>query len=233
MEPLKAFVGHSFNEDDKEINLTFFEFFDSLKDSANLEWEHAEDAESVGLSEKVKKKMEGKDLFIGIFTKKDKKIEEKKLRKKIGGKKCCGSANDFSWATSEWTIQESGYALGRDLKLLFLIEEGVNISAGLHADIEWVQFNRENSTRCFRKINQLVGSIIKGTKQEPVSEKPVTSPDIRKDIEDKKEKEEEQKKEESIYKKILSDRNSLKKLIVDEGNLYNGSSILRKNILSI
>jgi tetratricopeptide (TPR) repeat protein len=229
MEQLKAFVGHSFNKDDEKINRTFFDFFDSLKDSANLEWDHAEDAQAIGLSEKVKNKMEGKDLFIGIFTRKDKKIEEKKLRNRLRGKKC-GSANDFTWATSEWTIQESGYALGKNMRLLFLIEEGVDISAGLHADIEWVKFNRENSTECFTKISQLLGSIIKEIEKKPVTEMQVTSSDIGKDREEEKEKEEEQKKEESVYTEIFKDKEYLKELIVDEGNLYKAKQELDRII---
>ncbi len=73
MARLKAFVGHSFNEEDEDVIRTFLKHFDSLKD-IGFEWEHAERAEAKELAVKVREKMEGKNLFIGIFTRKNKQI---------------------------------------------------------------------------------------------------------------------------------------------------------------
>jgi hypothetical protein len=81
MEKLRAFVGHSFDEKDQEVVNHFQRFFDSLKDTIGFEWDHAERPEAKAVSEKVKEKMEGKDVFIGIFTRKDYRVSPDKFKK--------------------------------------------------------------------------------------------------------------------------------------------------------
>ena len=76
---MKAFIGHSFDEDDKPTIRAFKEYFDALKKTMNFDWDNAEEAEVKGLSGKVKEKMKGKQLFIGILTKKQLEINEKAL----------------------------------------------------------------------------------------------------------------------------------------------------------
>src|SRR3989304_5705009 len=80
MKSIKAFVAHSFEERDEIVVRAFLDYFDSLKETAGLTWDHAERAESQFISQKVKDKMEGKNLFIGIFTAKDYRIEQNKLK---------------------------------------------------------------------------------------------------------------------------------------------------------
>ena len=67
MDKLKAFIGHSFDDDDEQIVRKFLDYFDSLKDMG-FAWDHVKKAKAKKLSEQVNEKMEGKDLFIGIFT---------------------------------------------------------------------------------------------------------------------------------------------------------------------
>lgn len=77
---LKAFVGHSFNEADREIVRSFLDFFGKVVNMGiGFTWEHAESAEPKELSLKVKKKMEGKNLFIGICTPRESVIDTEKL----------------------------------------------------------------------------------------------------------------------------------------------------------
>ncbi len=76
---IKVFVGHSFLKEDKETTDNFKGYFASLIKTMPFEWEDAQEKEVKTLSEKVKKKMSGKNLFIGIFTRKHIEIEESKL----------------------------------------------------------------------------------------------------------------------------------------------------------
>jgi len=104
---IRAFVAHSFNEErDGAIVRAFTEYFDSLKETAGFTWEHAERSESKAISEKVKGKMEGKNLFIGIFTANDYRIKQNNLRTSFPiysyAKK-----EYFSEGSSDWIIQES------------------------------------------------------------------------------------------------------------------------------
>lgn len=154
MKKLKAFVAHSFDERDQPVIKPFLDYFDSLKKTTNFEWDHAEGAEIKAVSQKVKEKMEGKNLFIGIFTTKDFRIYPDKLAAFIP-KWFLGLKSNFSKGSSEWIVQESGYALAKDMKLLFLIEKGVRPTEGLQGDLEYVIFERENSSSCFKKINPL------------------------------------------------------------------------------
>ena len=67
MSKISAFVGHSFIEDDKEVVANFLQYFDRLKALVTgFTWDHAELAEPKILSQKVREKMTGKNLFIGI-----------------------------------------------------------------------------------------------------------------------------------------------------------------------
>ena len=79
MKQLRAFVGHSFDDQDQQLVRSFQDYFDSLKGTIDFEWDHAKRAEPRELCKKVKAKMEGKNLFIGIFTKKDFRIAPDKL----------------------------------------------------------------------------------------------------------------------------------------------------------
>jgi hypothetical protein len=73
-QKVKAFIGHSFDDKDMAVIDEFIKFFDALKIGMPFEWDHAQRPEIKAISEKVKQKMEDKNLFIGILTKKDFKL---------------------------------------------------------------------------------------------------------------------------------------------------------------
>ncbi len=207
MDRLKAFVGHSFDEKDQGLVQSFLSYFDSLKDTTGLEWDHAEKAEPKELSRKVREKMENKDLFIGIFTKKDNSIEPDKLkgiRKYYLGSK----ADNFRWGSSEWIIQESGYALAKGMELILLKEKDVYITAGLQGDIEFIPFARENPDACFKKINEMIGSMIGSKKSKGAySEKQESTEDLEKrEIERQEEevKQEIKEKKQDAFDKLAN-----------------------------
>jgi hypothetical protein len=76
------------------------------------------------ISSKVKERIEEADLFIGIFTRRD----------KLAGKE--------EWATSPWVIDEKAYALAKGNRLILLKEAGVNSVGGLQGDYEYLEFQR-------------------------------------------------------------------------------------------
>ena len=141
---IKAFVGHSFLKDDKETVDRFKEYFNSLAKSMDFQWEDAQEVQIKSLSDKVKQKIERKNLFIGIITKKHIEIEENKILipKFFNKDKCTALKVNCKWGVSYWIIQESGYAIAKGMRVLFLIEDdlppkkwtqrrvGVSITAG-------------------------------------------------------------------------------------------------------
>ncbi len=176
---IKAFVGHSFLREDKETTDNFKGYFDSLIKTMPFEWDDAQEKEVKTLSEKVKKKMNGKNLFIGIFTRKHIEIEESKLiRHKFFNKdKFNVMKTDCGWGVSDWIIQESGYAIGTGMKTLFLIERGAKELQGLHSDMEHIYFTRGKESDCFSELNEALGNFlseIKGKETKPKTEESTT-----------------------------------------------------------
>jgi tetratricopeptide (TPR) repeat protein len=161
MAKLKTFVGHSFNEEDSSVIATFLKYFDSLKD-IGFEWEHAERAVATkAIDDKVIEMMEGKNLFIGIFTRKRKQIGQSHLEPCLWNKqKLKAPAEKYSWTTSDWIIQESGYALGKGMKIIFITEEGIEPVGGLQGNLEYIPFNRKNITQSFSKLNESITSLL-------------------------------------------------------------------------
>ena len=85
MAELRAFVGHSFLKSDESVVRAFLDHFRTLeKAGVDFTWDHAEEAEAVPLSNKVLAKVEGKNVFIGICTKKECAIEDSKLKRILG-----------------------------------------------------------------------------------------------------------------------------------------------------
>lgn len=166
---VNAFVGHSFDKKDKDAILAFKEYFNALKKTMPFTWDDAEEVEVKGLSKKVRDKMEGKNLFIGILTKKQVEIEKENLSKPkfFHKNKLYGKGSDFKWGTSYWIIQESGYAIGKGMLVLFLIEEGVKKPEGLHADVEYIPFQREKESESFKSLAEALGSLHKEISGEP------------------------------------------------------------------
>jgi hypothetical protein len=145
---MKAFVGHSFEQKDSQIVAKIIDFLKSAK----VECQTGEEAQNRSVAEKVKTKISTNDIFIGIFT----------CDKEIVGDVGEGSPkNEKAYTTSNWVIQESGFAIGCDRELIFLVEKGVYKFPELQSDLEVIYFDRKSLEDTFLKINQMVGSIIK------------------------------------------------------------------------
>ncbi|HAJ27077.1 MAG TPA: hypothetical protein DCG53_07510 [Syntrophus sp. (in: bacteria)] len=231
MKKFKAFVAHSFNKRDEDVVRIFLKYFDSLKETAGLIWEHAEKPEARAISEKVKEKMKGKNLFIGIFTAKDYRIDRDKLNSIFIYR--YGEKEFFSEGSSDWIIQESGYALANDMKLLFLIENGVDVNAALQGDLEHVNFSRENPSACFNDINEMLGSIIiesRDTTSTPTSASP---PEINKDNIDNEQSRDEIPQDEilSPTRKFINEYGTLWDLVCDKKDIIEAEKKLTELIL--
>lgn len=117
-----VFIGQSFLASDKNINEAIFRFFSAF----GIKVLTGEKPKADSVSKKVKERIEEADLFIGIFTRRD----------KIEGK--------AEWATSSWVIDEKAYAFAKNKKLIMLKEQGVNSIGGLQGDYEYLEFERNN-----------------------------------------------------------------------------------------
>src|SRR5262245_50283175 len=72
MSKIRAFVGHSFTLEDADTVRRLTDFFDNLaRVQPAFTWDHAELAEPRSISEKVLNLTADKNVFIGIYTKKE------------------------------------------------------------------------------------------------------------------------------------------------------------------
>jgi tetratricopeptide (TPR) repeat protein len=172
VENINAFIGHSFEEVDREIVRAFLDYFTTLSNSPGLNfcWEHAEEAQTMAISKKVKEKILGKNLFIGIFTKKERVIKNHLLKKSLLKPKVLVSdESNYEWKTSDWVLQELGYCLGKEMSAIILLEKGVRPISGLQADHEYIEFDRTNPTLSFERIFQQISSNIYKPSSDEVS----------------------------------------------------------------
>ncbi|MBT7084659.1 MAG: hypothetical protein HN931_00615 [Desulfobacterales bacterium] len=161
MKEIKAFIGHSFDENDESLVQVFLNIFTELqKMNIGFSWDHAKEAESKDLAEKVMQKIQDKNLFIGICTKKERVIEPNELKPTwLIGKRLSGSANSYFWKTSDWIIQEIGLAIGREMNLLLLIEKGTRPPGGLQGNHEFITFDRNAPEKSFHEISQTIRNL--------------------------------------------------------------------------
>ena len=161
MDEIRAFVGHSFFEEDLVIVSRFLNYFDQIaKLHPKFSWRHAEAAEPKLLAEKVIALVEGKNTFIGICTKKERVAAEsafstvifRPLYRKV-------KDPDLQWKTSDWIIQEIGLAKGRGLEIILLVEEGVRRPGGLQGDVEYIPFQRAAPEKAFGKILEMITAL--------------------------------------------------------------------------
>ncbi len=152
---MKAFVGHSFNDKDKEIVREIIEHIESL----NVKCETGKRPQHGLVSEKIKKRIINNDIFVGIFT------CDKKILLENGQ-----SSNEDIYATSNWVIQESGFAIAENKKLIFLIEKGIYKFPGLQGDQEYIPFSKDSLGKAFTRINNIVLSMKSKTSKELRSE---------------------------------------------------------------
>lgn len=161
MTQIHAFVGHSFTENDKSVVDKFLQYLDQLSEVLpSFTWKHAEHAEPSIVSEKVLRLLEGKNIFIGICTKKEMVISSEKLGKPFfSEKKLQGLKEDFLWKTSDWIIQEIGLAIGLKLNVILLLEQGVKAPGALQGNLEYITFDRDAPERCFGKILEMISAL--------------------------------------------------------------------------
>jgi tetratricopeptide (TPR) repeat protein len=158
MTELRAFVGHSFLQADEDVVRAFMDHFDTLeKADIGFTWDHAEEAQALPLSTKVLGKIEGKNVFIGICTRKEYAIDGSKLKRIWVN--VFGKHSDLQWKTSDWIIQEIGLAVGRQMSIVLFLEEGVREPGGLYGDMEYIRFSRERPKDCFDKFLQMLTAL--------------------------------------------------------------------------
>jgi hypothetical protein len=132
-----VFIGQSFSPKDKVVNDTVRRFFTAI----GLNILTGEKPQAGSISKKVTDRIDQADIFVGIFTRRD-KIENKN-----------------EWSTSPWVIEEKVYAYTLRKKLIVLRETGVGSIGGILGDYEYVPFDRDSLVDLVIDLAELYNSI--------------------------------------------------------------------------
>ena len=130
---LTAFVGHSFDTDDEEV----VSFVIGVLEALGFSIQTGARPRAERISDKVKGMIDKQEIFVGIFTRRD----------RLAGKQ--------QWTTTEWVIDEKAYAYGKDKVLILLKEDGVGSIGGIQGDYEYLPFSRDGLHRLGPRLLQL------------------------------------------------------------------------------
>jgi hypothetical protein len=136
-EARSAFIGQSFAAVDERVNHAVRRFLEAM----GIKVVTGEKPAADSVSAKVRKRIESAELFVGVFTRRD----------RIAGRQ--------EWSTSTWIVDEKAYALARDKKLVLIKEEGVQSIGGLQGDYEYIEFHRD-------KLENLVLALLETFKEQ-------------------------------------------------------------------
>ena len=105
MTAVRAFIGHSFSDKDKDVVRCFVDYFDTLKGSLpDFDWVHATQPRPDGVPNKVLELIENKNLFIGICTKNERVSKSEKFKNSRFAAKLTIDERDLEWKTSDWCL---------------------------------------------------------------------------------------------------------------------------------
>ncbi len=160
MGSVQAFVGHSFTSDDADLVNRFLAYFEQISNlNPEFSWINARSAEPKEVADKVMALLPGKNVFIGICTKREQVVSSLRSSLLHPGSFVVNEEN-LSWKTSDWVIQEIGLAIGRGLDLILLVEEGVRAPGTLQGNIEYIYFRRSHPEECFGKVLEMITALL-------------------------------------------------------------------------
>lgn len=157
MVQLNAFVARSFAGQDEPRIRPILNFLDTFK-NAGFVWDSAEPAEVESVSRKVQRLIDEKEVFIGFFTR---KYPIHSFSRGFGAVWLAlrGRLKPSAWTAPSWVLQESGYALSAQKKLILLREEDVEVPA-LQGDLEYISFDPANPQLVFPKLSEMIHSLL-------------------------------------------------------------------------
>ena len=141
---MKAFIGHSFASEDKALVGRIAEFIES----ADITCVNAKRTASEPVSEKVREAIGKCEIFVGLFTRSEQIAADGRwifLRPREKNRR---------YTTSNWVVQESGFAIACNKQLILLFEKGVDKLPMLQGDIEYIPFERDSINDTLTSLNQ-------------------------------------------------------------------------------
>jgi tetratricopeptide (TPR) repeat protein len=149
--PIRAFIAKSFFPEDEARVQPLLDFLGTLK-PYGLICDSAEPAEPEGISVKVKRMIDDASIFVAIFTRKYPIC-------RIGEDGSPSLLSPPKWTPPLWLLQEAGYALAKEKKLVFYIESGVELPQ-LAGDHEYIEYDSERQPQAFKRTSEMFSKLI-------------------------------------------------------------------------
>ena len=177
MTTFRAFVSHSFTDPDKQLVQEFVAILTEIETlhRAQFSWDRAIRSEARPLSEKVTSVFEDKNVFIGICSKRERVYPDDPVPKSPFDSLRFVNVSRLAWKTSDWILQEIGFARGRNLKSILLVENDVIPPAGIMGDLQYIRFDRRYPAACVVELMQMISSLSAPGGPTPQNEGPATS----------------------------------------------------------
>ena len=150
---IKAFVAKSFTAEDEARIQPLLDILDTYR-PLGLIFESADHAESEEVSTKVKRMIDDASIFVAIFTRKYPICEIKP------DNSLCQSSPP-KWTPPLWLLQETGYALAKEKRLVLFVETGVDIPR-LAGDHEYIEYDSDRPFEAYKRANQMFSRLISG-----------------------------------------------------------------------
>ncbi|MGC2743325.1 MAG: hypothetical protein WA672_09065 [Candidatus Angelobacter sp.] len=146
---ITAFIARSFAKDDEAQLKPLIDFLKAFE-PLGFRCQSAQPAEAEQVSQKIQKLIRESDVFIGMFT------------RKYPVYPLAGNEGEAAkWTAPSWVLQESGYALGNNKKMMFFVEPGVELPQ-LQGDFEYIEYDVKSREKAFQRAGEMISKIIAG-----------------------------------------------------------------------
>ncbi len=157
---IRAFIGRSFQPEDEQLWGEIRKVLDSLR-SLGFVYEDAKQPQPSSVSEKVRNRIDRNEIYVGVLSRRSAPGQAEAGRGLFArfGRK---PRADTNWATSPWVLEESGFALGRNKRVLLLVEHGVDFPlSDINGDVEKIPFTRDTvADSCSLPLFSMIGHFI-------------------------------------------------------------------------
>jgi len=158
--PITAFVSHSYRDYDKEIVDSLLNYLDTIKDAiSEFSYRTAKRSQPVEVHDKVNSIFSECNMLIALCLKQEAVIEESFLKSLLFVKnRRLLDISNIEYKTSDWIIQEIGFAIGKDMPIILLLENGLRPPGQMQGNLEYIAFDRNNISGCFDRLLQMISS---------------------------------------------------------------------------
>jgi|GEM_PF-6248729 len=159
MKKISAFVAHGFLDSDKVVWNYIESQLRAIKTTGKwFDFEDGEPSEDKSIGDKVRERIDIHPIFIGLFTRRQ-LLGSQQVSDAFSYRFASAFRDLFSapaYSTSNWVIQESGYAIAKKKHLIFMVENGVHEFPQLQNNLEIIFFRRDQIDGAVTKLMQML-----------------------------------------------------------------------------